>query len=220
MDVVRTVALEKSYRQGKVLIPALNGIDLSVGEGEFVAVMGPSGCGKTTLLHLLGGLDRATEGRVEIDGVDLATLSDGERTRLRCDKIGFVFQRFNLLPTLTALRNLELAARIKRLTASDSLARLLDLVGLAHKANSTPLEMSIGEQQRVAIARALVGEPRLLLADEPTGNLDSENSTRILGLFKEVNDKLNQTLVMITHSDEAAGWADRIVRMKDGRVVE
>ena len=221
MDVVETRKLEKTYRLGKkVVVPALNGVDFSVGEGEFVAIMGPSGCGKTTLLHLIGGLDRPSGGQVLVDGIELGASGPAGRTRIRRDKVGFVFQRFNLLPSLTALANLELAAEIKRLPrAREPLVRLLDLVGLQHKAHATPLEMSIGEQQRVSIARALVGDPRLLLADEPTGSLDTENANLVLRLFEEVNQRLRQTIVMVTHSDEAAAFAHRIVRMRDGRIV-
>jgi putative ABC transport system ATP-binding protein len=222
MDVVRTVALFKNYRLGKkVEVPALNGVDISIGEGEFVAVMGPSGCGKTTFLHLVGGLDRPSAGQVLVDGSDLAAMSDAGRTRMRREKVGFIFQRFNLIPTLSAAGNLALAARIKGLDPkSPALAKLLDLVGIGHKAAATPLEMSIGEQQRAAVARALVGDPRLMLADEPTGSLDSENSTLVLKLFAELNRTLGQTLVMVTHSEEAATYAHRVIRMRDGRVLQ
>jgi putative ABC transport system ATP-binding protein len=222
VDVVRTRDLRKVYRAGKVSVPALNGLNLSVGEGEFVAIMGPSGCGKSTLLHLLGGLDRPTSGSIFIDGVDMTALDSGARTQLRKEKIGFVFQRFNLIPGLSASDNIDLASTIKGRPDRPGPDRdeLLEVVGLAAKAGRKPSELSFGEQQRVAIARALIHGPRLLLADEPTGNLDSASAERVLNLFVRINRKYDQTLLMITHSEESASYAHRIVYMRDGLLVD
>jgi putative ABC transport system ATP-binding protein len=209
------------YRVGKVEVDALRGVDLRVQKGEFVSIVGPSGCGKSTLLHLLGGLARPTSGQIIVDGVSISDAGDGERTRIRRERIGFVFQRFNLLPTLTVRGNLEMAAQILngRVPPRERVQELLEMVGLPHKIDMKPLDLSAGEQQRVAIARALVNQPALILADEPTGNLDSVNSGVILDLFKDLNGRLSQTLVMITHNPDAAAVGHRTVEMKDGRVV-
>jgi putative ABC transport system ATP-binding protein len=184
--------------------------------------MGPSGCGKSTLLNLLGGLARPTAGRVIVDGTEISVAGDAERTRVRREKIGFVFQRFNLLPTLTVRGNLEIARQIQGQPAPsrERLQELLERVGLPHKEQMKPLDLSAGEQQRIAIARALVNSPAILLADEPTGNLDSVNSALILGLFKDLNQRQGQTILMITHNPEAAAVANRTIQMRDGRVVE
>ena len=193
---------------------------MEVGRGEFVAIVGPSGCGKSTLLHLLGGLARPSAGRIVVDGVLISAAADAERTRVRREKIGFVFQRFNLFPTLTVRGNLELAHQIQG-DGKPTRARLLErleLVGLPHKLDMKPLDLSTGEQQRVAIARALVHNPAIVLADEPTGNLDSVNSGVILELFRDLNRRLGQTIVMITHNPEAAAVGHRTVEMKDGRI--
>jgi putative ABC transport system ATP-binding protein len=209
------------YRVGAQEVHALRGVDLEVKAGEFVAIMGPSGCGKSTLLNLLGGLARPTGGRVIVDGVEISVAADAERTRVRRDRIGFVFQRFNLLPTLTVRGNLEIARQIQGLRVPPR-ARLLDLlemVGLPHKMQMKPLDLSAGEQQRIAIARALVNEPAILLADEPTGNLDSVNSSLILDLFKDLNRRRGQTILMITHNPEAAAVGHRRIELRDGRVV-
>jgi putative ABC transport system ATP-binding protein len=216
MSGIETKGLQKIYKLGRVLVTALNGVDMKVEEGEFVSIMGPSGCGKSTLLHLLGGLDRPTQGKIWINGIEISAAGDNERTRIRRENIGFVFQRFNLLPTLSAKRNLQIAQEIRGngRDVGSRVMRMLSIVGLEQKWKHKPLELSIGEQQRVAIARALVTEPKILLADEPTGNLDSENSTQIL------NRELNQTILMITHSPEAAAYASRILKMKDGRMVD
>jgi putative ABC transport system ATP-binding protein len=210
------------YRVGAQEVHALSGVDIEVRAGEFVAIMGPSGCGKSTLLNLLGGLARPTAGRVIVDGVEISVAGDGERTRVRREKIGFVFQRFNLLPTLTVRGNLEIARQIQGLPAPsrERLQELLEMVGLPHKTQMKPLDLSAGEQQRIAIARALVNDPAILLADEPTGNLDSVNSALILGLFKGLNQRHGQTILMITHNPEAAAVANRTIQMRDGRVVE
>lgn len=211
------------YRVGKVDVAALRGVDMTVKEGEFVAVMGPSGCGKSTLLHLLGGLLTPSAGSVKIDGVDLATVSDAQRTEIRRQKIGFVFQRFNLLPTLTAADNIELARRIhgngKPAGKEESVREILSMLGLEHKLNHKPFELSGGEQQRVAIARAVINRPAILLADEPTGNLDSENSQMVLEMLQNLNQRYRQTIVMITHDSDAAATASRILEMRDGRIL-
>jgi putative ABC transport system ATP-binding protein len=214
----------KIYRLGEVEVPALRGITLSVRRGEFVAVLGPSGCGKSTLLHIIGGLATATSGKVTVDGVDMTHSRDGRRTRFRREKIGFVFQRFNLFNILTASDNLRLplkiAGTLKEDGSEEKVRELMELVGLSHKMNSRPLQMSQGEQQRVAIARALVHAPSILLADEPTGNLDSDNSERVLRLMKHLNETREQTIMMITHNHEAATIADRRIVMRDGMVVD
>ncbi|MBI2837303.1 MAG: ABC transporter ATP-binding protein [Acidobacteria bacterium] len=221
--ILQTIDLVKVYRSGKVDVPALLGVDIAIERGEFVAIMGPSGCGKSTLLHLLGGLDRPTSGRVLLDGVDLSISSDGQRTRLRRDLVGFVFQRFNLLPTLTVLGNLEVARAIhsngRKIVPAQQLTDTLELVGLGSKMHRRPMELSLGEQQRVAIARALIHKPSIVLADEPTGNLDSVNSDNILRLLQDLNGNLKQTIVMITHNPEAAATGHRTIEMRDGKVV-
>jgi putative ABC transport system ATP-binding protein len=210
------------YHVGAQEVRALCGVDIAVQAGEFAAIMGPSGCGKSTLLNLLGGLARPTAGRVIVDGTEISVAGDAERTRVRREKIGFVFQRFNLLPTLTVRGNLEIARQIQGQPAPsrERLQELLERVGLPHKEQMKPLDLSAGEQQRIAIARALVNSPAILLADEPTGNLDSVNSALILGLFKDLNQRQGQTILMITHNPEAAAVANRTIQMRDGRVVE
>ena len=219
--ILKAENLEKVYRVGKVDVPALRGVSVAVQEGEFVAVMGPSGCGKSTMLHLLGGLLTPTKGRIVIDGEDLTAASDARRTDIRRRKIGFVFQRFNLFPTLTAEGNLRLAERIHGNGADDPDRRreILRMLKLEDKMHHKPLELSGGEQQRVALARAVVNRPALVLADEPTGNLDSENSALVLKMFRELNDRFNQTIIMITHNPEAAAACQRIIRMRDGHIV-
>ena len=213
-----------TYRVGKVDVHALRGVDLAVAPGEFVSIMGPSGCGKSTLLHILGGLLKPTSGKVVVDGEDLAAMSDAARTDLRRRKIGFVFQRFNLFPTLTAEGNLKLAEHIHRRTGQgpeeDKRRReVLQLLRLDNKMSHKPLELSGGEQQRVAIARAIITNPAIILADEPTGNLDSENSAIVLDMLQDLNRELKQTIVMITHNPEAAAVAARTIEMRDGHVV-
>jgi putative ABC transport system ATP-binding protein len=219
--ILQAEKLEKVYRVGKVDVPALRGVSLSVQEGEFVAVMGPSGCGKSTMLHLMGGLLTPTSGRIVIDGEDLTAASDAKRTDIRRRKIGFVFQRFNLFPTLTAEGNLRLAERIHGNGADDPDRRheILRMLRLEDKMHHKPLELSGGEQQRVALARAVVNRPALVLADEPTGNLDTENSEIVLKMFRELNDRFNQTIIMITHNPEAAAACQRIIQMRDGHIV-
>jgi putative ABC transport system ATP-binding protein len=221
-SVLETIDLKMIYRVGKVDVNALRGVNLSVDAGEYVAIMGPSGCGKSTLLHVVGGMLQPTSGKVIIAGDDLTSMTDAERTNLRRRKIGFVFQRFNLFPTLTAEGNLKLAERIyNKSNGSDPSRRreVLRLLRLEDKMHHKPLELSGGEQQRVAIARAIVNRPALLLADEPTGNLDTENSEVVLDMMRELNKEFGQTIVMITHNAEAAARADRVIKMRDGHVV-
>jgi putative ABC transport system ATP-binding protein len=219
--ILKAENLEKVYRVGKVDVPALRGITLTVQEGEFLAVMGPSGCGKSTMLHLMGGLLTPTKGRIIVDGEDLTAASDAKRTDIRRRKIGFVFQRYNLFPTLTAEGNLRLAERIHGNGADDPDRRreILRMLKLEDKMHHKPLELSGGEQQRVALARAVVNRPAIVLADEPTGNLDTENSALVLKMFRELNDRFNQTIIMITHNPEAAAACQRIIQMRDGHIV-
>jgi putative ABC transport system ATP-binding protein len=220
--ILKAENLEKVYRVGKVDVPALRGVSLAVQEGDFIGVMGPSGCGKSTMLHLLGGLLTPTSGRIVIDGEDLTAASDAKRTDIRRRKIGFVFQRFNLFPTLTAEGNLRLAERIQGNGADDPDRRreILRMLRLEDKMHHKPLELSGGEQQRVALARAVVNRPAIVLADEPTGNLDSENSEIVLKMFRELNDRFNQTIIMITHNPEAAAACQRVIQMRDGHIVD
>src|SRR5688572_33333473 len=221
--ILRTVDLKKSYKIGKLDVPALRGVSLEVNEGEFVAIMGPSGCGKSTLLHLLGGLLSPTSGSIIVDGEDLAKVSDAKRTDIRRRKIGFVFQRFNLFPTLSAEGNLKLAEKIHTgngSKSSDKRREVLKLLKLEDKMHHKPLELSGGEQQRVALARAIINSPAIILADEPTGNLDTENSAIVLEMFRELNEKYNQTIIMITHNPEAAAVCSRIIRMRDGMIAD
>jgi putative ABC transport system ATP-binding protein len=218
---IETINLSMTYRSGKLSVPALNGVNLTVNHGEFIAIMGPSGCGKTTLLHLLGGLLRPTQGNVYIDGIDISKLSDSERTTVRRDKIGYVFQRFNLLPTLTAKGNIELVKKIQGngFTRVNGVDHILEILGLTEKINFRPSELSGGEQQRVAIARAVINRPAIVLADEPTGSLDSHNSGRVLQMLRDLNDQLGQTILMITHDADAASTASRVIEMKDGQIL-
>jgi len=217
IDVSKAV---KTY-EGKRRVTALDGVSFSVGAGEMVAVMGPSGSGKSTLLHLLGGLDQASSGSVRVDGVELTGLGDDALTRVRRDKIGFIFQFFNLLPTLSAFDNVALPLRLTRrppAEASERASKFLELVGLSRRAEHLPDELSGGECQRVAIARALVMAPRVLLADEPTGNLDTKTGGEILDLLARVNREIGSTLVMVTHDAGAAAACRRILSLKDGRL--
>jgi len=219
--ILQTNNLSKTYKIGKLDVPALRGVSLDVQRGEFVAIMGPSGCGKSTLLHLLGGLLSPTSGSIFIDGEDLSKVSDAKRTDIRRRKIGFVFQRFNLFPTLTADGNLKLAEKIHTGNGGGSAERrreVLSLLRLEDKMRHKPLELSGGEQQRVALARAIVNNPAIILADEPTGNLDTENSAIVLEMFRELNSKYQQTIIMITHNPEAAAVCSRIIRMRDGHI--
>src|SRR3954471_20026847 len=220
--ILQAENLEKVYRIGRLDVPALRGVSLAVPEGDFIAIMGPSGCGKSTMLHLLGGLLTPTSGRIVVDGEDMTAASDARRTDIRRRKIGFVFQRFNLFPTLTAEGNLRLAERIHGNGSDDPTRRreVLKLLRLEDKMHHKPLELSGGEQQRVALARAVVTRPAIVLADEPTGNLDSENSSLVLNMFQELNYRFNQTIIMITHNPEAAAMCRRLIQMRDGQIVE
>jgi putative ABC transport system ATP-binding protein len=207
---------------GRIPVTAVRGVSLSVQRGEFVAIVGPSGSGKSTLFYLLGALTQATSGRVVIDGVDFAKLSDSERTRLRKHRIGFVFQKFNLLPTLTAMGNIEIGYEVsgrKEPMDRQYLDHLSDLLSIKGRLDHRPSELSGGEQQRVAIARALITRPAIVLADEPTGNLDTKNSDAVLNMLMLSNRELGQTTLMITHNPEAAAIAGRILYMRDGEIV-
>ena len=217
--------LGKTYRSGKLEVPALRSVNFAVTPGEFVAIVGPSGSGKSTLFYILGGLTNATTGSVLIDGTDFAKLTDAERTKMRRAKIGFIFQRFNLLPTLSAMGNIEIAHDISNLGASSKkeldkplLDHLTDMLGIQGRLDHRPNELSGGEQQRVAIARALINRPAIVLADEPTGNLDTKNSDAVLKMLRQSSRELNQTVLMITHNPEAAQIADRILHMRDGEI--
>ena len=222
--ILQTEDLEKVYKVGKVETHALRGVSMAVEKGEFVAIMGQSGCGKSTLLHLLGGLLSPTSGKILIDGEDISKVSDAKRTDIRRRKIGFVFQRFNLFPTLTADGNLRLAERIHTGNGgagnAEKRREILGLLKLENKMNNKPLELSGGEQQRVALARAVINSPAIILADEPTGNLDTENSEIVLKMFKELNERYGQTIIMITHNPEAASYCGRVINMRDGLIVE
>lgn len=212
--------LRKIYRSGEVEVHALRGVDLDVQAGEFLALIGPSGSGKSTLFHILGGLTPPTSGSITIQGRDLLGMNDAERTEFRKRSVGFVFQKYNLLPTLSARDNIEIARYIAGANGKpdDSFNDVLTLLGIADRLDRKPKALSGGEQQRVAIARGIVNHPAILLADEPTGNLDTENSNKVLGVLRDLNKRLGQTVLMITHNPEAAAYGDRIVGMRDGRI--
>ena len=217
--LVRTVNLHKSFPRGRGEIEILHGVNLDFATGEFVAVVGPSGCGKSTLLHLLGGLASPTAGEVFIDGEDITAMNGSRRTRFLRERIGFVFQRFNLLPSLSAYDNVRLALSLRgNGEARGEVNEILSVVGLSGKSDHRPSELSMGEEQRVAIARAIVGGPKLLLADEPTGNLDSQNARTVLELFRKIHGS-GTTIVMVTHNEELSRSADRVVSMRDGRLL-
>jgi len=222
-DIIRVENLRKVYQLGKVQVAALRGVNLRVEQGEFVSLVGPSGCGKSTLLHVIGGLTPPTAGRVTVDGTDLGGLNDAQRTELRKQKIGFVFQRYNLLPTLSVYRNIALACHIagNRNGASRSaMESIVKMLGLEARLDHRPAELSGGEQQRVAIARAVVNHPKILLADEPTGSLDTENSELVMNMLLELNHQFGQTILLITHNPEVALFSDRIISMRDGHILE
>ncbi len=220
--IIRVESLRKVYHVGKVDVEALRGVDLEIQRGEFVSIVGPSGSGKSTLFHIIGGLTGPTAGKVEIEGRNVSTLSDAGRTNLRKTMVGFVFQKFNLLPTLTAADNIAIARHIAGNTNGEDpqFAETLKLLGIAHRLHHKPSELSGGEQQRVAIARAVVNHPAILLADEPTGNLDTANSQTVLDVLKGLNEKLGQTILMITHNPDAAAYGHRTVHMRDGRIIQ
>jgi putative ABC transport system ATP-binding protein len=220
--IIETQDLHKTYRVGKVDVPALRGVDLRVSPGEFLAIVGPSGSGKSTLFHIIGGLTPPTSGVVRLADVDLARLTDAGRTELRKKTVGFVFQKFNLLPNLTARDNIAVARHIAgaRGPLAEDFKDVLRVLGIEERLDHKPNALSGGEQQRVAIARAIVNHPAILLADEPTGNLDTENSKAVLEILCNLNQRLGQTILMITHNPEAAAYAHRTIRMRDGRVSE
>ena len=219
MTVLETQELKKYYGSGDTLVKALDGVDLRVENGEFVAIVGTSGSGKSTLLHILGGLDRPTGGSVRVEGKDIFSLKDEELTIFRRRKIGFVFQAYNLVPVLSAYENIILPIQLDGgQVDKDYVGRVIEALGLEQRLNSLPSQLSGGQQQRVAIARALAAKPAIILADEPTGNLDSKTSQDVLSLMKITSQKFAQTMVMITHNEEIAQLADRIVRIEDGRI--
>lgn len=220
MEILRTENLKKYYNENVVCVKALDGVDLSVEQGEFVAIVGTSGSGKSTLLHMLGGLDRPTSGVVMVDGKNIFDLKDEELTIFRRRKVGFVFQAYNLVPVLNVYENIVLPIQLDGSVIDEAFVKqIIDVLGLSEKVTNLPSQLSGGQQQRVAIARALATKPSILLADEPTGNLDSKTSQDVLGLLKVTGQKFGQTIVMITHNEEIAQMADRIVRIEDGHVL-
>jgi putative ABC transport system ATP-binding protein len=223
MSLIQTENLTKVYGTGETAVTALDHVNLNVNAGEFVAIMGPSGCGKSTLLHLLGGLDRPSEGGVSIDGTAIADMKDDDLTKLRRRKMGFVFQFYNLIPVLNAVENASLPVTldgVKPVDAKKRAAEWLGRFGLGDRLASRPDQLSGGQQQRVAVARALVAEPALILADEPTGNLDTRSGDEIASLLRDVTKKYGRTVVMVTHDPRIAAYADRIVFLKDGKIVD
>jgi putative ABC transport system ATP-binding protein len=218
--IIQVRNLRKIYHSGDVEVHALRGVNLDVERGEFLSVIGPSGSGKSTLFHILGGLAAPTDGQVIIDGEDIQKLTDIQRTEMRQRKVGFVFQKYNLLPTLTAYDNIRIARFLARQNEPlpDDFKAILEMLNISQRLDHKPRALSGGEQQRVAIARALVNKPAILLADEPTGNLDTENSNAVLGLLRRLNETRGQTILMITHNPEAAAYADRTVSMRDGQI--
>ena len=220
--IVQAVDVHKTYDSGRVTVKALRGVNLTVERGEMVAIMGPSGCGKTTLLNCLSGLDEIDSGSVTIGGAELASMSDDQKTRYRATRMGYVFQAFNLLPVLTAVENVEMPMLVSGTRASEARERAteaLTLVGLADWQKHYTSELSGGQQQRVAIARALVNQPEIVWGDEPTGNLDSENSADVMGLLRKLNRENGQTFILVTHAADVARDANRIVHMNDGQIV-
>ncbi len=220
-SIIRVEDLCKTYRVGEVDVHALNGVSLQVSRGEFLAIVGTSGSGKSTLFNILGGLTPPTSGKVSINEQDLASMTNAQRTDLRKRTVGFVFQKYNLLPTLTAEQNIQIVRHVagRPVGFDDHFKEVLEMLGISKRMHHKPRALSGGEQQRVAIARAIVNGPAILLADEPTGNLDSKNSDTVLNLLRDLNKRLGQTILMITHNPEAAAYADRIIQMRDGQVV-
>ena len=222
-DIIQATGIHKTYDTGRVQVHALRGVDVTVKRGEMVAIMGPSGCGKTTLLNCLAGLDSVDEGEVLIEGTPLAHMSDYERTAYRAQRMGFVFQFYNLLPVLTAVENVELPLLVSGIKAGEARRRAqegLALVGLTDWASHRPAELSGGQRQRVTIARALDNQPAIIWADEPTGDLDSETADGIMNLMERLNQENGQTFIMVTHAPRVADWADRVIRMRDGQIVD
>ena len=219
--LLETIDLRKTYRVGKVDVEALRGVSLRIREGELTAIMGPSGCGKSSLMHILGAMTKPSAGKVLIEGRDIAEMNDSDLTRIRREKIAFVFQKFNLLPTLTARGNIDVARHIRGSgTNHDAhLAEILQLLMIGDKMGRRPAELSGGEQQRVAIARALASKPSILLADEPTGSLDTKNSEIVLNMFRELNRRFRQTIILVTHNPELVTYTDRLIEMRDGVIV-
>ncbi|MBE5909416.1 MAG: ABC transporter ATP-binding protein [Lachnospiraceae bacterium] len=220
MEILQTTDLVKTYGEGDTCVHALRGVNFTVDKGEFVAIVGTSGSGKSTLLHMLGGLDNPTSGTVTIDGKELGNMKDEERTIFRRRKIGFIFQSFNLVPVLSVYENIVLPVELDGGKVDASyVEEIIHTLGLDDKVNAYPNQLSGGQQQRVAIARALAAAPAIILADEPTGNLDSKTSQDVLGLLKVIGERFGQTIVMITHNEEIAQMADRIIRIEDGQIV-
>ncbi len=220
MTILETIDLKKTYGKGDTAVHALDGVNMQVENGEFLAIVGTSGSGKSTLLHMLGGLDRPTSGRVFVDGKDIFSLKDEALTIFRRRKIGFVFQSYNLVPVLSVYENIVLPMELDgEKEDKNYVDQVIETLGLTSKLNSYPNQLSGGQQQRVAIARAIAAKPAIILADEPTGNLDSKTSQDVLGLLKITSERFSQTIVMITHNEEIAQLADRIIRIEDGRIV-
>ncbi len=216
-EAIRLENVYKIYRIGKQEVKALDGISFSIKKGDFISIMGPSGSGKSTLLNLIGCLDKPTEGEIFIDGVNIFSLNDDELTIIRRDRIGFIFQKFNLIPTLTALENVELPMIFNGGRKREKAIKLLEMVGIGDKINSKPAELSGGQQQRVAIARALANNPSIILADEPTGNLDSRTGSEIMNILEDLN-KRGRTIVMVTHDPSIAEYSEKIIKIRDGRI--
>nr|BAL58730.1 ABC transport system protein [Candidatus Acetothermum autotrophicum] len=221
--MIRLENVVRVYQMGKTLVPALRGLSLEIADGEFVAIMGPSGSGKSTLMHLIGGLDAPSEGKVLLDGVDIAQQNGNQLAELRGKKVGFVFQTFNLVPTLSALKNVELPMifqGVPRKERYEKARRLLEQVGLGDRLHHKSSELSGGECQRVAIARALANDPQILLADEPTGNLDAESGEQIMQILKRLNEEKKMTIIVVTHNPDVARYAHRVIRMRYGQIEE
>ena len=217
---VKTIELKKDYRIGSNVVHAVDGVDLNINDGTFAAIMGPSGCGKTTLLHLIGGLDKVTSGKVIVNDSDLSHMNDTELSRFRCCEIGFVFQKFNLINEMTVKENIVTPVLISKRRVNETyIKELTEILGLSDRLSHTPLQLSGGQQQRVAIARALSNNPKIILADEPTGNLDAKSTVEVMELFKKVNEEKGVTILQVTHSPEAAAYGNRIVNLENGKIV-
>ncbi len=216
---VKTIELKKDYRIGSNVVHAVDGVDLNINDGTFAAIMGPSGCGKTTLLHLIGGLDKVTSGKVIVNDSDLSHMNDTELSRFRCCEIGFVFQKFNLINEMTVKENIVTPVLISKRRVNETYVKeLTEILGLSDRLSHTPLQLSGGQQQRVAIARALANDPALILCDEPTGNLDKKNSEEVIALLDKIHEKYRKTIIMVTHDLSIAKHADVIYHMEDGRI--
>jgi len=220
MAIIETKKLSKTFKQGSEIIKAVDNIDLKIGKGDFIVVVGPSGCGKSTFMQLLGGVDRPTSGEIIVDGLDIAKIREDRLTKLRQKTFGFIFQNYNLIPTLTALENVQAAIAKHSKNDSQKVISTLDQVGLDERVNHLPSRLSGGEQQRVAIARALINDPEIILADEPTGNLDSKTSEEILKILEGLSKNKKKTIILVTHSEQAIKIASRFLKMHDGKIVE